>query len=153
MCVLFVLCLVRACVQAIIAYHCPHIRVIVADISVRQIEKWNSSNLPIYEPGLDEVVLKCRGKNLFFTSDVDAAIRASEMIFVSVNTPTKTHGVGAGRAANLKNWEVSQKKETGSARLHNGCHAAAAEQVNSPLYVCSCLFFSPACRPQHQQGC
>jgi len=95
--------------MAIIAYHCPKIRVIVADISVRQIEKWNSSNLPIYEPGLDEVVTKCRGKNLFFTSDVDAAIRASEMIFVSVNTPTKTHGVGAGRAANLKNWELAAR--------------------------------------------
>ena len=82
---------------------------IVADINVRQIEKWNSAHLPIYEPGLDDVVKKCRGINLFFTSDVDEAIRQSEMIFVSVNTPTKTHGVGAGRAANLKNWELAAR--------------------------------------------
>lgn len=95
--------------MAIIAAHCPNIRVIVADINAKQIERWNSDNLPIYEPGLDEVVRKCRGKNLFFSSDVDAAIRASEMIFVSVNTPTKTHGVGAGRAANLKNWELAAR--------------------------------------------
>ena len=60
--------------------------------------------LPIYEPGLDEVVKQTRNKNLFFTADVDGAIKESEMIFVSVNTPTKTHGLGAGRAANLKNW-------------------------------------------------
>ena len=60
--------------------------------------------LPIYEPGLDDVVKQTRGKNLFFTHDVDAAIKESEMIFVSVNTPTKMHGLGAGRAANLKNW-------------------------------------------------
>lgn len=95
--------------MAIIAKHCPRIRVIVADISQRQIEKWNSDNLPIYEPGLDDIVRAVRGKNLFFTSDVDRAIQESEMIFVSVNTPTKTHGVGAGRAANLKNWELAAR--------------------------------------------
>ena len=92
--------------MAIIALHCPHIKVIVADINKRQIEKWNSDVLPIYEPGLDDVVKATRGKNLFFTYDVDAAIKESEMIFVSVNTPTKTHGLGAGRAANLKNWSA-----------------------------------------------
>ena len=64
--------------------------------------------LPIYEPGLDEVVKQTRNKNLFFTHDVDAAIKESEMIFVSVNTPTKVHGLGAGRAANLKNWSAAQ---------------------------------------------
>jgi UDP-glucose 6-dehydrogenase len=106
----FVLALSR--LQAIIAFHCPKIRVIVADINKRQIEKWNSADLsllPIYEPGLDKVVEAVRGKNLFFSDDVDEAIRESEMIFVSVNTPTKTHGVGAGRAANLKNWELAAR--------------------------------------------
>jgi UDPglucose 6-dehydrogenase len=83
--------------------------VIVSDINALQISKWNSDHLPIYEPGLDAVVRACRGKNLFFTSDVNAAIRASEMIFVSVNTPTKTFGIGAGRAANLKNWELAAR--------------------------------------------
>ena len=95
--------------MAIIALHCPHIKVIVADINKRQIERWNSDVLPIYEPGLDDVVKATRGKNLFFTADVDAAIKESEMIFVSVNTPTKTHGLGAGRAANLKNWELAAR--------------------------------------------
>jgi UDPglucose 6-dehydrogenase len=83
--------------------------VIVADINKSQIAKWNSDNLPIYEPGLEEIVRKVRGVNLFFSDDVDEAIRESEMIFVSVNTPTKTHGVGAGRAANLKNWELAAR--------------------------------------------
>lgn len=95
--------------MAIIAYHCPRIRVIVADINPEQIAKWNSSKLPIYEPGLDAIVRKVRGVNLFFTSDVDGSIQASDMIFVSVNTPTKLHGVGAGRAANLKNWELAAR--------------------------------------------
>jgi len=95
--------------MAIIALHCPTIKVIVADINKTQIEKWNSDHLPIYEPGLDEIVKQVRGKNLFFTHDVDAAIKESEMIFVSVNTPTKTHGLGAGRAANLKNWELAAR--------------------------------------------
>ena len=65
--------------------------------------------LPIYEPGLDDVVKQTRNKNLFFTHDVDAAIKESEMIFVSVNTPTKMHGLGAGRAANLKNWSAQHR--------------------------------------------
>jgi UDPglucose 6-dehydrogenase len=103
--------------MAIIAFFCPRIRVIVADINKTQISRWKSSNLPIYEPGLDDVVRKVRGVNLFFTSDVDRAICASEMVFVSVNTPTKTHGVGAGRAANLKNWELAARNIS---RVSNG---------------------------------
>ena len=75
--------------MAMIALKCPTVRVIVADINPKQIERWNSDKLPIYEPGLDEVVKACRGRNLFFTADVTQAIKDSEMIFVSVNTPTK----------------------------------------------------------------
>ena len=75
--------------MAMMALKCPEIRVIVADINPKQIERWNSDKLPIYEPGLDEVVRACRNRNLFFTSDVTQAIKDSEMIFVSVNTPTK----------------------------------------------------------------
>jgi len=106
--------------MAVLAYHCPKVRVIVADINKKQISRWNSSNLdelPIYEPGLDAIVKKVRGVNLFFSDDVDEAIRESEMIFVSVNTPTKTHGVGAGRAANLKNWELAARN---IAKVANG---------------------------------
>lgn len=95
--------------MAMIALKCPEIRVIVADINPKQIERWNSDKLPIYEPGLDEVVKSCRNRNLFFTADVTQAIKDSEMIFVSVNTPTKKYGVGKGKAADLKNWELAAR--------------------------------------------
>lgn len=88
--------------MAMIAHKCPHIDVKVVDINADRIAQWNSDQLPIYEPGLDDIVKSCRGKNLTFTTDVDQAIRDADMVFISVNTPTKTFGVGAGRAANLE---------------------------------------------------
>ena len=88
--------------MAVIAQKSPHIEVTVVDINEQRIAEWNSDQLPIYEPGLDAVVQECRGKNLFFSSDVDKAILESDMIFLSVNTPTKTYGIGAGRAADLR---------------------------------------------------
>ncbi|MEM1226946.1 MAG: UDP-glucose 6-dehydrogenase [Planctomycetota bacterium] len=88
--------------MAMIAKQCPNIQVHVVDINEDRIAQWNSDTLPIYEPGLDEIVRESRGKNLHFSTEVDAAIRDSQMIFISVNTPTKTFGVGAGRAANLE---------------------------------------------------
>jgi len=95
--------------MAMLALKCPTIKVIVCDINERQIERWQSDCLPIYEPGLNEVVMACRGRNLFFTADIDSAIKESSMIFVSVNTPTKKFGVGAGKAADLKNWELAAR--------------------------------------------
>lgn len=92
--------------MATIAFYCPSIKVTVVDISAEQIAAWNSDDLPIYEPGLDELVRGCRGRNLFFSTDVEAAIIEADIIFVSVNTPTKTHGIGAGRASNTKNCEL-----------------------------------------------
>jgi UDPglucose 6-dehydrogenase len=86
------------------------IRVCVVDISQKQIDGWNSAELPIYEPGLTEVVEECRGKNLFFSTDLDAEIKRADIIFISVNTPTKTQGIGAGRAANIKNCELCARK-------------------------------------------
>jgi UDPglucose 6-dehydrogenase len=88
--------------MAVIAQKCPDIEVTVVDINKQRIAEWNSDQLPVYEPGLDAVVQECRGKNLFFSSDVDKAILDSDMIFLSVNTPTKTSGAGAGRAADLR---------------------------------------------------
>ena len=82
----------------------------MVDISQKQIDAWNSSNLPIYEPGLPEVIEECRGRNLFFSTDVDTEINIADMIFISVNTPTKTQGIGAGRAANVKNCELCARK-------------------------------------------
>ena len=88
--------------MAMIAKQCPGIDVKVVDINADRIRQWNSDELPVYEPGLLEVVQECRGRNLSFTTEIDAAIRDAEMVFISVNTPTKTFGVGAGRAANLE---------------------------------------------------
>merc|ERR1712110_1106440 len=87
---------------ATIALKCPHVKVTIVDLNEARIAAWNSDDLPIYEPGLDEVVNACRGKNLFFSTDVKGAIEEADIIFASVNTPTKIKGVGAGRAADLR---------------------------------------------------
>lgn len=91
--------------MSVIALKCPEYKVTVVDINKDRINQWNSDNLPIYEPGLDEVVNSCRGKNLFFTTDVANGIKEADIIFVSVNTPTKTFGEGAGMASDLQYWE------------------------------------------------
>merc|ERR1712176_1721015 len=87
---------------ATIALKCPHVKVTIVDLNEARIAAWNSDDLPIYEPGLYEVVKQCRGKNLFFSTNVRAAIEEADIIFASVNTPTKVLGVGAGRAADLR---------------------------------------------------
>ena len=96
--------------MAMIAYKCKDYKVTVVDISQARIDAWNSDKLPVYEPGLDDIVKSCRDKNLFFSTDVDKAIRESEMIFISVNTPTKTYGSGAGRAADLRFFEKCARR-------------------------------------------
>lgn len=96
--------------MAMIAKQCPDIEVRVVDINEARIAQWNSDTLPIYEPGLHETVLESRGRNLHFTSEVDEAIAQADMIFISVNTPTKDFGVGAGRAANLEFIEKCARK-------------------------------------------
>lgn len=88
--------------MAMIALKAPDIRVTVVDMNAARIAAWNQGNLPIYEPGLDEVVKQARGRNLFFSTDVAGNIKTADVIFVAVNTPTKTYGVGAGRAADLR---------------------------------------------------
>src|ERR1051326_6636595 len=88
--------------MAMIALKAPKVEVRVVDMNATRIAAWNSDTLPIYEPGLDEVVKQTRGKNLIFSTDVRVAIKAADIIFVAVNTPTKTYGVGAGRAADLR---------------------------------------------------
>jgi UDPglucose 6-dehydrogenase len=95
--------------MAVIAKKNPNIKVTIVDINEERIAAWNDSdvsNLPIYEPGLAEIVEETRGKNLFFSTDIDTAIDESEMIFISVNTPTKTYGKGKGMAADLKYVEL-----------------------------------------------
>ncbi len=98
--------------MAVIAQKCPEIEVTVVDINARRIADWNDDdldNLPIYEPGLKEVVAEARGRNLHFSTDIDKAIDEAEMIFMSVNTPTKTYGKGKGMAADLKFIELSAR--------------------------------------------
>jgi len=96
--------------MAMIADKCPQYRVELVDINQARIDAWQSDNLPIYEPGLDEVVKRCRGRNLFFSTEVEPAIRKADMIFVSVNTPTKTFGQGAGQASDLQYVERTARK-------------------------------------------
>ncbi len=95
--------------MAVIADKCPDYKVIVADINKHRIDAWNSDELPIYEPGLYDVVKRARNKNLFFTTDINSAIKEAGIIFVSVNTPTKTFGEGAGKASDLQYWEKTAR--------------------------------------------
>ncbi|RKN76955.1 nucleotide sugar dehydrogenase [Ulvibacterium marinum] len=95
--------------MSVIAHKCPEINVTVVDINQERIDQWNQANLddlPIYEPGLKEIVAQSRGKNLFFSTEIDKAIDKAQMIFISVNTPTKTYGKGKGQAADLKYIEL-----------------------------------------------
>jgi len=97
--------------MAVIALKCPHIDVTVVDANPDKIKAWNGplENLPVYEPGLSEVVKEARGRNLFFSDDIAGNIEKSEMIFMAVNTPTKTEGEGAGMAADLRYVEACAK--------------------------------------------
>ncbi|MDD5699173.1 MAG: nucleotide sugar dehydrogenase [Victivallaceae bacterium] len=95
--------------MAVIADNCPEYKVIVVDVNAARIKAWQSAVLPIYEPGLKAVVERTLNKNLFFSTDIVAGIKAADMIFVSVNTPTKTFGAGAGKAADLQYWEKTAR--------------------------------------------
>jgi UDPglucose 6-dehydrogenase len=96
--------------MAVIASHCPEYRVVVVDINEQKIAAWQSDKLPIYEPGLLDVVRSARGKNLFFSTEIDRHIAEADIIFVSVNTPTKSFGQGAGKAADLQYWEKTARQ-------------------------------------------
>ena len=88
--------------MAMIAHKCKDIEVTVVDLNEQRIAAWNSGDLPVYEPGLEDIVSQNRGQNLFFSTDVDEKVRAADMIFISVNTPTKDYGSGSGQAADLR---------------------------------------------------
>jgi UDPglucose 6-dehydrogenase len=99
--------------MSVIAQKCPDIKVTVVDLNQARINAWNdpdTNNIPVYEPGLPEVVAEARGRNLFFSTKVDEAIAEAEMIFISVNTPTKTYGTGKGMAADLKYIELCARQ-------------------------------------------
>ena len=99
--------------MAVIASKCPNIKIIVVDLNEERIARWNSNDLrdlPVFEPGLDKIVSECRDKNLFFSTDVNNSIKEADMIFLSVNTPTKAKGIGAGQASDLKWIEASARQ-------------------------------------------
>ena len=107
--------------MAVIANKCSEIRVDVVDINIERIKKWNSydlEELPIYEPGLAQIVSECRGKNLFFSNLVEEKIKTADMIFISVNTPTKKRGIGAGQASDLKWVEACARQVSINAKGH-----------------------------------
>jgi UDPglucose 6-dehydrogenase len=95
--------------MAMIAHKCPQYKVTVVDVVQEKINAWQTDDLPIYEPGLLELVKSARGKNLFFSTDIDTGIKEADIIFISVNTPTKTFGEGAGKSADLQYWEKTAR--------------------------------------------
>ena len=107
--------------MAVIADKCPKIKVEVVDINKERISAWNNKDfdkLPVYEPGLSEIVKRCRNRNLFFSNLLEEKIKNADMVFISVNTPTKTKGVGAGKASDLKWVEVCARQVAKYARGH-----------------------------------
>jgi len=115
--------------MAVIARHCPEITVVVADINADRVAAWRSGEPPIYEPGLREVLAASLGRNLHFTADLEAAIPDADIIFVSVNTPTKTFGRGAGKAADLQYWERTAR----TILQHAQGHTIVVEKSTLPV--------------------
>ena len=107
--------------MSVIADRCPWVRTTIVDMNAARIAAWNSDQLPVYEPGLEDVVRRVRGRNLFFSTDIPGGIKQADMIFVCVNTPTKTYGLGAGRAADLSYMETVAR--------------TIAEHANSPKII------------------
>ena len=118
--------------MAVIADRCPDVQVTVVDLNEQRIAAWNDadlSRLPVYEPGLDAVVARARGRNLHFSTDVDAAIATADMVFISVNTPTKVKGLGAGQASDLR-WVEACARQV--AKASNG-HTIVVEKSTLPV--------------------
>ncbi len=107
--------------MAVIAHKCKDIKITVVDINEEKIKAWNGddlNNLPVFEPGLKEIIRECRGVNLFFSNELKKTISESDMIFISVNTPTKNKGIGAGKASDLKYIELSAREISKYAEGH-----------------------------------
>ena len=118
--------------MAVFAAHCPKIKFTVVDINKKRIDAWNSSDpneFPIYEPDLDGLILKCRNKNLFFSTNLEGPISEADMVFISVNTPTKTKGVGAGKASDLK-WVEASAREIAK---YSKSHTIVVEKSTLPV--------------------
>ena len=118
--------------MAVIADNCPELNVTLVDLNVERIDNWNNrdlTKLPVYEPGLREIIQKNRNKNLFFTTNIEKAISEADIIFISVNTPTKTSGLGAGYASDLK-WVESSARTVAEFALG---HTIVVEKSTVPV--------------------
>ncbi|MDC3148567.1 nucleotide sugar dehydrogenase [bacterium] len=118
--------------MAVIADQCPHLTINLIDVNQNRINAWNDKNfekIPIYEPGLSEIIKRCRNKNLFFSTNIEENISKADMIFISVNTPTKTKGIGAGQASDLK-WVEESARQV--ANFSNG-HTIVVEKSTLPV--------------------
>jgi len=136
--------------MAVIADRCPDVQVTVVDLNAERIAAWNDpdlSQLPVYEPGLDAVVGRCRGSNLHFSTDVESAIATADMVFLSVNTPTKTKGLGAGQASDLKWVEASARTVAKAARGHTIVVEKSTLPVRTAEAVKAILAAAPAGAP------
>ena len=125
--------------MSVIADKCPNIQVNVVDISKERIKKWNSKDfdeLPVFEPGLAEIVKRCRGKNLKFSNSIEESINKADMVFISVNTPTKNKGIGAGKASDLKWVEASARQV---AKYSKG-HTIVVEKSTLPVKTAETIF-------------
>ena len=107
--------------MSVIADKCPDIEVRVVDINKERIDEWNDDDLnklPIFEPGLDQIISRTRGRNLFFSNEIEKTISGADMVFISVNTPTKIRGLGAGQASDLSWVEASARQAAKYAKGH-----------------------------------
>lgn len=130
---------------AVIADRCPDIKVTVVDIMQKRIDDWNSDTLPIFEPGLDKIVKQNRGKNLFFSTNVSQAIIDADLIFISVNTPTKTFGMGKGRAPDLKYIESAARKIAETAKVPKIVVEKSTVPVNAAESISKILCHNATC--------
>tara|TARA_B100000242_G_scaffold46993_1_gene27919 strand:- start:2930 stop:4351 length:1422 start_codon:yes stop_codon:yes gene_type:complete len=118
--------------MAVFAKYCKNLKIVVSDINKERIDSWNEADtnlLPIYEPDLDKIIINCRNKNLFFTTNIEESIADADMIFLSVNTPTKLKGVGAGKASDLRWVEASARQ---IAKYSTG-HTIVVEKSTLPV--------------------
>jgi len=133
--------------MALIAAKCPHLKVIVADMNSQRIDAWNSPVLPVYEPGLDAVVAEARGRNLTFTTEIRGSIAAADMVFVSVGTPTKSYGIGAGRAADLRFIESAARIIAEVSQGHKIIVEKSTIPVKTASAICSLLAANSSATP------
>ncbi|KAH8741937.1 UDP-glucose 6-dehydrogenase [Cryptosporidium ryanae] len=121
--------------MAVMAYKCPHLKIYVADVNETRINQWNSSVPPIYEPGLNNILDKTKNINLFFTTNIEMVIKECDILFIAVNTPTKSYGVGKGSIPDLSMWEECAR----SIAKYSNKNKIIIEKSTVPVKTCDLL--------------